>query len=56
MPKWRTARDHLLCAHYESLIDDEEFISLFNLHTAKSPDLNYWKYNEFDLDKLSDDQ
>ena len=29
---------------------------LFDLHTAKSPDLPYWKYNEFDLDKLSDDE
>ena len=38
------------------MIDDEEFISLFNSHTAKSPDLNYWKYNEFVLDKLSDDE
>ena len=50
MPKWRTVRDHLLYAHSESLIDDEEFILLFDLYTAKSPDLPYWKYDEFDLD------
>ena len=56
MPKWRTVRDHLLYAHSKSLIDDKEFILLFNLYTAKSPDLPYWKYNEFDLDKLSDDE
>ncbi|CAB4033906.1 Hypothetical predicted protein [Paramuricea clavata] len=56
MPKWRTVRDHLLYAHSESLIDDEEFILLFDLYTAKSPDLPYWKYDEFDLDKLSDDE
>ena len=56
MPKWRTARDHLLYAHSESLIDDEEFILLFDLHTAKSPDSPYWNYIEFDLDKLSDDE
>ena len=56
MPKWRTARDHLLYVHSESSIDDEEFILLFDLHTAKSPDLPYWKYHEFDLDKLSYDE
>ena len=56
MPKWRTVQDHLLYARSESLIDDEEFILLFDLNTAKSPDLPYWKYNEFDLGKLSDDE
>jgi hypothetical protein len=42
--------------HSESLIDDEEFILLFDLYTTKSPDLPYCKYNEFDLDKLNDDE
>ena len=48
MPKWRTVRDHILYAHSESLIDDEEFILLFDLY--------YFTYDEFDLDKLSDDE
>ena len=52
MPKWRTARDHLLYTHSERLIDDEDFILLFDLHTAKSPDLPYWKNNEFDTGRI----
>lgn len=47
---------HLSYAHYDGFINDEEFILLYDLNTAKSPDLPYWNYTEFDLDKLCDDE
>ena len=56
MPKWRNIREHLLYSHYEGIIDDEDFLLLYDLHTAKSPDLPYWNYHKFDLDRLSDDE
>ena len=33
-----------------------EFLLLYDLNTAKSPDLPYWNYKQFDLDKFSDDE
>ena len=55
MPNWRKIREHLLYCHNQGLINDEVSF-LYDLHTAKSPDLPYWKYTEFDLDKLSDEE
>lgn len=56
MPKWREIREHLLYANYENAINDDEVLLLFDLNTAKSPDLPYWNYTGFDLDKLCDDE
>ena len=33
-----------------------EIFLLYDVNTAKSPDLPYSKYDEFDLDKMSDDE
>jgi hypothetical protein len=56
MPKLRDVRRFLLYANFDGLIDDEEFLLLYNLNTAKSPDLPYWIYKQFDLDDLCDDE
>ena len=33
-----------------------EIFLLYDVNTAKSPDLPYSKYDEFDLDKMSHDE
>ena len=48
-------RDALLFAHGCNLIEDEEFALLYDLNTSKNPNLCYWNYEKFDIDKLSDD-
>lgn len=56
MPKFRQNRATLLHAHYDGLINDEEFLLLYDINTAKSPDLPYWNYNPFNLDRMTDDE
>jgi hypothetical protein len=56
MPRLRDIRELLFYANFDGLINEEEFILLYNLNTAKSPDLTYWKYEKYDLDNLCDDE
>ena len=56
MPKSRETRISLLYAYDSSVINDEEFVLLFDISTAKSPDFPYWNYEAFELDMMSDDE
>eukprot|EP00112_Aurelia_sp_Birch-Aquarium-sp1_P018234 Seg4324.1 transcript_id=Seg4324.1/GoldUCD/mRNA.D3Y31 product="hypothetical protein" protein_id=Seg4324.1/GoldUCD/D3Y31 len=56
MPKFRESRATLLHTHYNGFISDEEFVLLYDINTAKSPNLPYWIYDPFDLDEMSDDE
>lgn len=54
MPNFRENRLALLEAHSSGMLDDEEFLLLYDLNTSGNPDLPYWKYKHFELDSLSD--
>ena len=41
MPSFRENRTSLLCAFDSGVINEEEFVLLYDLNTAKSPDLPY---------------
>ena len=56
MPKLREIRNCLLLCHDQKRIDDEEFIFLYDLNRSKNPHFPYWRYDRFDLDRLSDDE
>lgn len=53
---FRETREALLFAHDLEIIDDEELLLLLEENTSKNLDIPYWKYNNFDLDSLSDDE
>lgn len=55
MPSFRENRISLLCAFDSGVINEDEFVLLYDINTAKSPDLPYWNYEHFDLDNLVDD-
>ena len=55
MSNFRETRETLLHAHFDSVIDDEEFVFLFHLNNSKIPDIKYWKYHTFDLNSYGDD-
>ena len=38
------------------IIDDTVFVLLYDLYKSKNPDIPYWHYEKFDLEKLNDDQ
>ena len=56
MPNLRETRISLLYAYYSSVINDEEFVLLYDINTAKSGDFPYWNYEAFELDSMSDDE
>lgn len=56
MVYFRDVRESLLFAYDDNLINDEEFLLLFDLNTSKNLDYPYWKYQPFDLNLLSDDE
>ena len=51
MPSFRENRTFLLCAFDSGVINEEGFVLLYDVNTANSPDLPYWNYEQFDLDK-----
>ncbi|PFX16387.1 hypothetical protein AWC38_SpisGene19327 [Stylophora pistillata] len=53
MPNLRDVRHCLLFDFEGNLLNDEEFILLYDLNTSKNPD---WQYYPFDLDELCDDE
>ena len=56
MPKLREIRNCLLLCHDQKRIGDEKLIFLYDLNRSKNPDFPYWRYDRFDLDRLSDDE
>ena len=56
MPYFKEIGDTCLGAYSFDTIDDTEFVLLYNLHKSKNPDIPYWLYEKFDLEKLNDDQ
>ena len=56
MPKLRKIRECLLLSHAANIIDDEEFVLLYDVNKSRNPDYPYWSYEKFNLDSLSDDE
>ena len=56
MPSLKMARNHLLISHHEGIVDDEEFLLLYDINTSPNLDLPYDLYERFDFDVLDDDE
>ena len=52
---FREAREHLLYAFSENVLNGEDFALLYDLNTSKNRDFHYWEYDSFDLDAISED-
>ena len=48
------ARNILLHCHADNLIDDDEFILLYDITELANPEFPYWAYPPFDLENFSD--
>jgi len=46
----------LLLAHFENVIDDEEFLLLYDLQKSNNLVLPYWKYDKFNLQQMQKDE
>ena len=56
MPKLRDVRNELLIAHSNDVIDDEEFILLYDINRSTNLDLSYWNYERFTMEDVSEDE
>ena len=55
MAGFREAREALLYAFSDNVIDEEEFLLLYDLNRSKNRDFEYWIYDSFYLPDISDD-
>ena len=46
----------LLLAYVDEVIDDHEFVLLFDINEEKNPEFPYWTYTQFDLRQARDDE
>ena len=49
-------RQLLTLSHNENILNDEEFLLLYDVNKSKNPDFPYWRYQPFDLDRLNNDE
>ena len=56
MPNFRDVRNAVIHAHALGNIDDEEFLILYEEFATKNLEFPYWKYDEFDLKNMTDDE
>ena len=56
MASIREIREALLLTYDQQLINDEEFVLLYDLKASKNPDYLHWNYDRFDLNNWTDDE
>lgn len=56
MPSLKEVRDILLISHFQGVINDEEFVLLYDLNRSTNLDLPYEYYDSFDFDLLENDE
>lgn len=52
MATFQETRDALLLAFDDELLDEEEFLLLYDLYTSKNPNFPYGDYEKFDLNSI----
>ena len=56
MTTFREVRHLLAVACFEDIIDEDEFLLLWDLHDSKNLDFPYEDYGRFDLDEMDDSE
>ena len=56
MASFRQTLEGLLFAFDNGVINKEEFLLLFDLSSTENLDYSHWKYQTFDLDRVSDEK
>ena len=56
MATFREIRDCLLFSHESNIINDEEFVLLYDEYHSKNLEIPYWNYGRFDLENITDDE
>ena len=56
MANLHRARDLLICGYFFDMLDDDDFVLLYDMNKPSNPDFNYKEYSKFDLNDLNDDE
>ena len=56
MPSFKKVQQSLCYAYSEEILDDEEFLMLYDAYQPKNPDYPYDLFGDFDLDTYNKDQ
>jgi len=56
MMNLREVQEMILMLYAGNIIDDEEFLVLYDVNTPKNPEYPFWLYPSFDLENYSDDE
>ena len=56
MSSLKAAKNHLLISHFEEVINDEEFLLLYDINKSSNPDLSCNLYEFFDFDVPEEDE
>ena len=56
MAGFKQAKEELLVAFCDNVIDAETFVMLYDINKSKNFDYPYETYDSFDLDNVSDDE
>ena len=54
MASFRKARDELLVSFCEEIINEDEFLLLYDVNKSKNPEYPYWNYERFTLQDKSE--
>ena len=49
-------RNVVVEAYDDGLLNDEEFVLLYDLNSSRNLNIPYWQYPNFDLDNMQDDE
>ena len=56
MPRFTEVRNTVILAHGSGIIDDEEFLVLYEYYWTSNLEFPYWNYEKFDLTNVTDDE
>lgn len=56
MASLRQIREVLLLSHAIEVIDEDEFLLLYEVAKSKNPGYPHWNYDSFDQDSMTDDE
>ena len=53
---FQKVRDELIYCFADGILDEEEFVLLYDAYKSTNSIYPYWEYDEFSLDSLSSDE
>ena len=56
MANLHRTQENITAAYCDSLLDDVEFLMLYDANKSRNVEYKYWEYQAFDLDTYNDEE